>query len=421
VPPSQRPRADRAQAEGPRLARLSPEDEQFWFGATGAPAALASGRANPAQVVSESTTIAYLLGANDVVDFRIPEYPVHDRQEVVVGPDGKIALDFVGAVSVAGRTPDEVSAELAKGYANYLRRATPRLVLHAPRPREVVVVGPVPTPGRRKLAGQGTLLDILGDAGFGQKAENVRASLSLLRGGRALTLPAREVLALQDPRWNVRLQPDDIVVVHGDDGVLVSGEVRKPGLIQLPASGQLPLTHVLAQAGGVTDDADLEHARISRASGATEDVDLNPILFGDGLVPMLNSGDALSIPTSRQTRVWIFGMVERPGLYRQAGTVRVLQAVAHANPKQFGSVLADAKLVHGWPERPEVVALNLKQLLMEGDTRWNLELKDGDVVYVPESATSSVLEFLQRALSPWSAAISAGGNYAAVREATKGQ
>ncbi|MCI0340652.1 MAG: SLBB domain-containing protein [Planctomycetales bacterium] len=420
-PPRPLPDARRAAAGGePRAAvrapapeprKLSPEEELFWFGASGAPKAIASGQKLPE--VPAETEAPYLLAPGDTLEFRVPEVKDLNRDEVVVAPDGTVALDMIGTVKATGRTAEDVSAEVAKGYAKLYRKASPRLALKKARPREVVVLGPVAQGGRKRLAGQETLLDVLGDAGFGAKSENLRGSVSIQRGARVLTLPAREVLTLSDSRWNVRVKPDDVVVVHTEDPASVAGEVKRPGAVPFPAQGGIPLPHAIALAGGITDDADLQNARIVRADGRAEDVNLNPVLFGGGgggeTPAPLGPGDSLSIPASKQTRVYVFGMVQRPGQIKQAGPISLLQAVAQASPTQFGAVFNDAKLVRGWPERPEVVPVDLDALLFKQDVAWNVELRDGDVVYIPETATSDVLDFLGRALSPISSAATGAG------------
>ncbi len=399
APSAGEPRAAaRTPAAEPR--KLSPEDEVFWFGPSGAPKAIASGQKLPE--VPAETDAPYLLGPGDTLEFRVPEVKELNRDEVIVAPDGTVALDHIGTVKATGRTAEDVSAEVAKAYAKLYRKASPRLALKKARAREVVVLGPVEQGGRKRLAGQETLLDVLGDAGFGGKPENLRGSVSILRGARVLTLPAREVLALADSRWNVRLRPDDVVVVHTEDPASVAGEVKRPGAVPFPAQGGIPIPHAIALAGGITEDADLQNGRIVRADGRAEDVNLNPVLFGGGgeIPAPLGPGDSLSIPASKLTRVYVFGMVQRPGQIKQAGPMSLLQAVAVASPTQFGAVFSDAKLVRGWPDKPEVVPVDLDALLFKHDAAWNVELRDGDVVYIPETAASDVLDFLGRALSP---------------------
>jgi protein involved in polysaccharide export with SLBB domain len=214
---------------------------------------------------------------------------------------------------------------------------------------------------------------------------------------------------LEDPRWNLRLRPDDVVVVHLPEQASVVGEITIPGPLTLPPTGSIPVREAVMRGGGVTEKALLAGATILRGwGGRVEQVDLNAVLYGGARAPKpLGPGDTLSIPAGKPTSVYVFGMVENPGQQRFAGRVSITAAVSHAQPKQFGALLDEAKLVRGWPHRPEVVAIDLDKLLLEHDATLDVELRDGDVVYIPESTVSDVLDFLDRALSPFAGVIQA--------------
>ena len=407
--------ADAPPAAPPR--QLSPREITFWFGASGAPPAL-DPKASPEPPVRgpvARVAAEYRLGPGDLLEFRIPEEPAHDR-EVTVSPDGTIVLDLIGSVKVSGRQIDSLTTLLAKRYERFLINAHPLIALKRAREAEVdqvVVMGNVARTGRVDLDGQASLLDVLAGVGYGNKSEHLDDQITVVRRGRSLTLPARELLVPVDPRWNLPLQPDDVVVVHLPEQVSVVGEVSRPGPITLPAVGSITLVHALSLAGGFSETADMEHARLVRADGRASWVDLNPILYGGGEEPApLRVGDTLTIPAGKATAVYVFGMVDSPGMQRYAGRVSLAQAVAHANPKQFGAVLTDAKLVRGWPAEPEVITLNLEALLFDRDAAQDVELMNGDVVYVPESLASDVLDAVTRAMSPLSGPINTAGQVA---------
>lgn len=409
----------------PLEAPLTAEAELFWFGVAGAPPPLGKRAAGVAAVDTKRAAKKakeplkrYALGPGDVLEFRLPQEAKHDRPEVTVGPDGVITLDLIGPVLASGKTTTELTEELTKKYRKFFRRASPQVSLKKARPEveastnEVVVVGPVPKTGRIKLVGQQSLLDVLGGAGYGNKPQHLRDRLTILRQGRSLTILARRVLVPGDPRWNIKLKPNDVVVIHLPDQISVTGEVAKPGAIPLPLSGVLPVTDAITSAGGFTDKADVVRVRITRAWGSRiEQVNLNKVLFQQNKAPApLRAGDTLSIPAGKSIRVFVFGMVENPGLQRYSGRVSLLQAVSQASPKQFGALLDQAKLIRGWPSAPEVVGLNLENLLAKHDATLNLELHDRDVVYIPESTASDALDVLARVLGPISGPASAAGS-----------
>ncbi|RMG08533.1 MAG: polysaccharide export protein, partial [Planctomycetota bacterium] len=394
---------------------LAPAEEAFWFGPRGAPPPLGRKPLRPAAPSRSGDEPAepYRLGAGDVLVLRIPEDETYDT-EAEVTPDGRFAVPLLGGVRASGKTLDELRRELQRGFARYLRRATVTLTLKKARPaaQQVVVVGPVERPGRVELSGQRTLLDVLGVVGYGGKASQQRDRITVLRQGRSLTLWARDVLALRDPRWNLRLRADDVVLVHLPEQATVSGEVVRPGAVDLPPGGTLPVAEAIARSGGVTDKADLRRVRVLRDWGRrVEVVDLNPVLFAGAAPPApLRPGDGLTVPAGKPTGVYVFGMVETPGLQRFSGRVSLAAAVAQASPKQFGALLEEAKVVRGWPEDPEVIAVDLERLLLDHDQRLDIELRDGDVVYIPETTLSDVLDVLARVLGPLSGPASGAGS-----------
>ena len=399
----------KAAPRAPRAPRLTAEERVFWFAERGAPASLGGPATPPAPAIAGGDTdgAPYVLGAGDVLDVRIPEDASHDA-EVTVSPDGTISLDLVGGVRASGKTVAELGEALTVEFRKFLRRATPTVALKAARPAgadTVVVIGDVAKAGRLPLTGQRSLLDVLGGAGYGGKSVHLRDRITILRSGRSLWFWARHVLSLRDPRWNVALKKNDVVIIHLPEQVTVAGEVSRPGNVTLPPSGTVEVIDALASAGGVTEKADLASARIVRAWGArTESVNLNDLLAGvaGSKAPApLGPGDTLTVPAGRPTRVFVFGMVEKPGIHRFSGRVSLAAAVSVASPKQFGALLDEARLVRGWPKTPEVIEIDLDELLLAHNASLDRELFDGDVVYIPESIVSDVLNLLEQTLQPF--------------------
>ena len=68
------------------------------------------------------------------------------------------------------------------------------------------------------------------------------------------------------------------------------------------------------------------------------------------------------------------------------------------------SVLEDSRLVRGYPSKPEVLRVNFDKAF-GGDPASNLVMYEGDVLFIPESWGSDVLETVSRVLGPVSGAI----------------
>jgi len=84
----------------------------------------------------------------------------------------------------------------------------------------------------------------------------------------------------------------------------------------------------------------------------------------------------------------------------------VTQAIALADFERFGAVMSAATLITGYFDRredgqthPESITFDLEAVL-EGNIAQNYRMDDGSVLYIPESTTSDVLDFLTRLLAP---------------------
>ena len=95
-------------------------------------------------------------------------------------------------------------------------------------------------------------------------------------------------------------------------------------------------------------------------------------------------------------KVLVLGEVNRPGVFQSLGRVSALEAVSMA-----GGFTLDAKpkttlLVRGGLDSPELMTLNLEDVLKKGDITQNVSLQPGDILYVPVSPFASAERFFKR-------------------------
>lgn len=104
------------------------------------------------------------LTPGDEVEVKFLYWPELD-QEQEIRPDGKIALQLVGHVEVAGRTPEEVDAHLVELYTEKIRDPVITTIITSYGSRRVYVGGEVETPGFVDLTDQMTALEAVMAAG----------------------------------------------------------------------------------------------------------------------------------------------------------------------------------------------------------------------------------------------------------------
>lgn len=352
------------------------------------------------EAVLQARAAAYTLSPGDKL---LVEVPVAKDLggEATVAPDGSVSLKGVGAVALGGLTIAKAQDALRERLAQLLNQPQVILSLKEPAKRSVTLAGDMEKPLRVDLVGTESILDVLTAAGLG--SETLRGGrLSVVRGRFMTTIDLAKVVDLRHAGYNLRVMPNDILLLHRQAPVTVAGEVAKAGSFPVPARGYLTMRETLGLAGWHTDKADLSRVVVTRNEGRTEVVDVNAELYDTpGARPFLiYPGDRVQFPTSREFGVFVFGMVRSPGLKRRSGGMSVVQALSLADSERFGAVLDEAVVVRDWKTDPKVIAVNIRRLLADGDMSQNLALNDGDVLYIPQSHLSSTIAILTEVLKP---------------------
>jgi len=174
------------------------------------------------------------------------------------------------------------------------------------RSRRVSLLGAVAKPGTYPLLGQRDLLELLATAeGLGPGPGSVLFVFRKLPDGRSarLSVPLHRLLVLGDPRWNIRLEPGDVVSVPPEDAVSISvvGSVKSPGVYKLPAGKGATLLRAIALAGGLGSRAS-KGILVKRQSPSGEEtivkVDLGDIMTGKKPDFVLQEGDVVIVSQS---------------------------------------------------------------------------------------------------------------------------
>ena len=106
----------------------------------------------------------YTFSPGDTIDvkfFYTPE--LNEAQDV--RPDGKIALQIIGEVTAAGKTPAQLRWLLEKLYDSHLKDPEIPVVVRSFSNQLVYVVGQVMRPGTIEVSGQITALEAIMEAG----------------------------------------------------------------------------------------------------------------------------------------------------------------------------------------------------------------------------------------------------------------
>lgn len=156
------------------------------------------------------------LQPGDVLEIKFPYWP-DLNEEQAIRPDGRIALQHLGDVEVAGRTPEEVHQDLLTRYAAVLRKPELNVAVKSYASQQVYVGGEVQKPGAVPIqGGRLTLADaIFQSGGFVKESARLKSVIVVRqRDGKqyARALDLKRVLnGQQSEPFN--LEPYDIVYV----------------------------------------------------------------------------------------------------------------------------------------------------------------------------------------------------------------
>ena len=220
---------------------------------------------------AEVPKTGFVVGAGDVVEVSVWEAPpallfgaggmdaraaavptrVTSFPEQMVNSDGAVNMPFAGQVPAAGRTPQQIEAEVVRrlqGKANQ-----PQVLVRVIRnmSSNVTVVGEVAASTRMPLTARGErLLDALAAAGGVRQPVN-KMTLQVTRGNQVQALPLDVII--RDPKQNIVLMAGDVVTaLHQPLSYTVLGATGKNEELSFEAQG-ISLTQALARAGGLQD------------------------------------------------------------------------------------------------------------------------------------------------------------------------
>jgi polysaccharide export outer membrane protein len=237
-----------------------------------------------------------------------------------VSASGDLSLPLVGKVHAEGRTVEELESEIETRLKKFVIDPQVTAYVSETRSQPVVVTGAVQTPGTFQLGGSRTLLDMLVRAGGPRDAGS---TLTLRRDTRFGTLDVPGAVRENSGRYSVAelkvedvlegrasisdipIKPYDVISVsaHQLKNVYIIGEVNKPGTVELISSDHIPLSILVAMAGGLTHQASAAKTKIMEDGGVNDkkaitEVNLNRIIAGQSPDCELQAGDIVVVPSS---------------------------------------------------------------------------------------------------------------------------
>jgi polysaccharide export outer membrane protein len=239
-----------------------------------------------------------------------------------VGASGELNLPMVGRIKAAGMTVEQLETEIGTRLKHYVHDPQVTVFVSDFRSHPVTVSGAVEKPGVLQVEGPMPLFAVLVQAGGPKdagpvvtltrqaengKIQNPGARVSADGKYSVLELALQDVIRGHGDAATVEVQPFDVVTVSVEKRqrfVFLSGEVNKPGAIELATQDTVSISKALAMAGGLTRLASAGKTMIRHINSRGQEtafafVDLKKIMSGKAKDLTLSDGDVVIVPSSQ--------------------------------------------------------------------------------------------------------------------------
>lgn len=262
-----------------------------------------------------------VIGPDDTVSIQVLSYEELSKPWRV-NSSGDLSLPLIGRIHAEGLTSDQLEAKITAQLKRYMVNPQVTAFISEFRSQPVVVTGAVTQPGVFQLEGARTVFDMLTRAG-GPKDPGSKVTLRRDSSFGAIPYPTahfvdsghysvvdldfQDVVLGHGPAATIVVKPNDVIsvsTVKEPKMVFVSGEVIKPGAVELVSHDHMPLTTLLAMSGGLTRGASPGHTSILRkdAQGNVQSVtrlDLGKVMSGKVSDIELGPGDIVVVPSNK--------------------------------------------------------------------------------------------------------------------------
>lgn len=247
----------------------------------------------------------YCLQQSDVI--RMTIYQEDDMQtEAFIDKSGNISFPLLGSVKVKGLTTAEVEKKMKVLYgSDYLVDPKIRVEIISYAKKWITVAGAVVNPGNVPYPEEGevNLPTAVAMAGGVSEMGNSRTiTVARKKGGvvRCSLASSTKIILLPGDTVVVPQLPTPKAAIAKT--ATISGEVRNPGSIKLPANGKIDILTAIAQAGNYSKIANQKECILQRrgASGhKVSTVNLRNVTSGKSPMVFIYEGDIVIIKESR--------------------------------------------------------------------------------------------------------------------------
>lgn len=172
----------------------------------------------PPATEKDVAALEYRVAPPDKLAIQAPGIKELDKLTTQIRPDGKISINLLGDVFVAGKTPEEINKILLETATKYYNNPDIKVEVVEYASKHYSVVGTsVRDQGKKPFTGRDTVVSALAEAGFTDDAWPQQVALSRPARGdqpRATAIVDFKKMAMTgDMRQNYLIEENDIIYI----------------------------------------------------------------------------------------------------------------------------------------------------------------------------------------------------------------
>ncbi len=208
-------------------------------------------------------------------------------------------------------------------------------------------------------------------------------------------MTTKQVADMLKERLNEFYAEGDITVDLVSLGVRPGQAVSVFGMVTTSGSYRyfegMKFLDLMLKIGNFTEDADLTRIALYRGNEPIRYLDVRGLVSGTDLTNNieLKPGDYLIVPKqipSTKIKVIVLGRVSSPGTIFVPEGTQLLDLIARVGGTQGRAAISNTYIIRVVDGKPIAIHADLKALLARMELKENIELKDGDIVFVPETS-----------------------------------
>ena len=108
----------------------------------------------------------------------------------------------------------------------------------------------------------------------------------------------------------------------------------------------------------------------------------------------------VSIAAGPSKVYYVVGQVPNPGPRPYTGDTTIFDAVTAASPREYSANLGRVRLIRADPRDPLIVTTNISDMWKYGDSTYNIQVHEFDIIYIPPTLMQQVADFVSGLLVP---------------------